>query len=77
MMVSKVLRTLEDKGFVTRHEHQTDTRAKTIALTPAGQALLQKALPVVEQTDIRFFEALKAETERFKTGMLRLLEENQ
>lgn len=36
-MVSKVLRTLEDKGFITRKEHETDTRAKVISLTINGK----------------------------------------
>ncbi|RZK92665.1 MAG: MarR family transcriptional regulator [Pedobacter sp.] len=44
MMVSKVLRTLEDKGFITRQAHKTDTRAKTIRLTADGEFVLQKAL---------------------------------
>jgi DNA-binding MarR family transcriptional regulator len=43
MMVSKVLRTLQQKGFVQRQEHVTDTRAKTIWLTPKGETVLQKA----------------------------------
>ena len=46
MMVSKVLRTLEGKKFITRQEHQTDTRAKVIKLTEEGAEVLQKALTV-------------------------------
>ena len=38
MMVSKVLRTLQAKGLVSRQEHETDTRAKTITLTDEGQS---------------------------------------
>src|SRR6218665_2079568 len=52
MMVSKVLRTLEDKAFITRQEHKTDTRAKTIKLTTSGEVILQKALSEVEKADL-------------------------
>ena len=48
MMVSKVLRTLEEKKFITRQEHETDTRAKTIQLTKLGTETLQKAIVKVE-----------------------------
>ena len=43
MMVSKVLRTLEEKKFVSRQEHQTDTRAKVIKLTNEGSKVFTKS----------------------------------
>jgi DNA-binding MarR family transcriptional regulator len=58
MMTSQVLRTLEKKGLLERASHPTDTRAKSIRLTAAGQSLLDKALPLVEETDRRFFATL-------------------
>jgi len=58
MMVSKVLRTLEEKKFITRQEHPTDTRAKVIKLSPSGELVLQKALASVESSDIAFFNVL-------------------
>ena len=58
MMVSKVLRTLEEKKFITRQEHPTDTRAKVIKLSPAGESVLQKALISVETSDVDFFSVL-------------------
>src|SRR6478736_8594694 len=36
MTTSTVLRTLQQKGLILRQEHQTDTRAKTVGLTPEG-----------------------------------------
>lgn len=57
MTTSTVLRTLEKKGWVQRAEHPTDTRAKTVVLTPAGIDLVRRAIPVVEQTDLSFFSA--------------------
>ncbi|MEK6493354.1 MarR family winged helix-turn-helix transcriptional regulator [Myroides odoratimimus] len=58
MMVSKVLRTLEEKKVIKRKDHPVDTRAKVITLTPSGVELLQKALVVVEEVDNTFFNVL-------------------
>ena len=58
MMVSKVLRTLEEKKFITRQEHPTDTRAKVIKLSLSGESVLQKALISVETSDVDFFNVL-------------------
>lgn len=77
MMVSKVLRTLEDKGFITRQEHQTDTRAKTIKLTPNGEIVLQKALLIIESSDVEFFSALETSLPSFNSNMLKLINENK
>jgi len=77
MMVSKVLRTLVDKGFVSRKEHETDTRAKIITLTPAGENVLQKAIIVVEQADLDFFTSLATELPTFNKHMAQLIEENK
>lgn len=77
MMVSKVLRTLQEKGFITRKEHQTDTRAKAITLTETGEKILQRALIMVEQVDIIFFSILKDEVKPFNRNMLELITENQ
>lgn len=77
MMVSKVLRTLEDKQFITRQEHQTDTRAKVIKLTENGADVLQKALTAVEHADIEFFSALGKDLSLFNRNMLSLLDQNK
>ncbi len=77
MMVSKVLRTLEEKGFITRHEHQTDTRAKVITLTSTGEIVLQKALLVIESTDVEFFSVLETTLPSFNYSMVKLIDENK
>ncbi len=74
MMVSKVLRTLQGKGFITRQEHQTDTRAKEIRLTESGKIVTQKALILVEETDQAFFSALGTDVAHFTKNMLHLVE---
>lgn len=77
MMVSKVLRTLEEKGFITRQEHQTDTRAKIIKLTSNGEIVLQKALILVESTDVEFFAVLDTKLPSFNSNMLQLINESK
>jgi len=77
MMVSKVLRTLQEKGFVTRQEHKTDTRAKTIRLTTEGGRVLQKALIEIEHADLAFFDTLKEEVSLFNKHMVQLIKKNK
>jgi DNA-binding MarR family transcriptional regulator len=76
MMVSKVLRTLEEKKFISRQEHQTDTRAKVIRLTNEGAKVLQKALTAVENVDIDFFSVLGNGLSAFNRSMINLIEKN-
>ncbi|WKK75258.2 MarR family transcriptional regulator [Marivirga salinae] len=77
MMVSKVLRTLEEKKFIHRQEHPTDTRAKVIKLTNEGAEILQKALIVVENTDIEFFSVLGNNLPSFNKNMANLIDKNK
>jgi DNA-binding MarR family transcriptional regulator len=76
MMVSKVLRTLEEKKFITRQEHKTDTRAKIIKLTQEGAGVLQKALVMVENADVDFFSAIETNLKTFEKNMLKLIDAN-
>lgn len=77
MMASKVLRTLEDKKFITRHEHPTDTRAKAIRLTAKGGKVLQKAIISIENADIEFFTKLGNNLVAFNSNMVNLIKDNQ
>jgi len=77
MMVSKVLRTLEEKGFITRQEHETDTRAKTIRLTNNGAVVLQKAIVEIENADLDFFATLDTELPSFNKNMVQLIDGNK
>lgn len=76
MMVSKVLRTLEEKDFITRHGHPTDTRAKTIKLTADGEIVLQKAIICVETADLDFFYKSGTDLTTFNSKMAVLIEQN-
>lgn len=77
MMVSKVLRTLEEKKFVTRQEHETDTRAKTITLTTNGEVVLQKAIIEIENADNVFFDSLDMRLVEFNKNMMQLIDKNK
>ena len=76
MMVSKVLLTLEEKGFITRQEHEQDTRAKTIRLTTNGEIVLQKAIIEVENADLDFFATLGSKLSSFNRNMVQLIDKN-
>lgn len=77
MMVSKVLRTLEEKEFITRQGHETDTRAKIIRLTRSGEVVLQKALRDIEHGDLEFFSVLETKLPSFNSNMLKVINENK
>jgi len=77
MMVSKVLRTLEEKGFITRQEHETDTRAKTIRLTASGERVLQHALIEIENADLDFFAMSAVDLSSFNKSMVELINRNK
>lgn len=77
MMVSKVLRTLEVKKFISRHEHTTDTRAKIVRLTLSGEKVLQAALVKIENADIAFFSVLEKKLPSFNKNMFKLISENK
>ncbi|UII28933.1 MarR family transcriptional regulator [Fulvivirga maritima] len=77
MMVSKVLRTLQEKKFISRREHPTDTRAKVIQLTEAGANVLQEALAAIERSDIDFFSSLGDKLPVFNQKMAYLIKQNK
>jgi DNA-binding MarR family transcriptional regulator len=58
MTTSTVLRTLQKKGLIVRQEHETDTRAKTVSLTPEGKKMVKQAVKTVESFDNSFFGVL-------------------
>jgi DNA-binding MarR family transcriptional regulator len=58
MTVSNALKKLTEEGFVTRTEHEVDTRAKRVTLTQKGKILAQKLVPIVEKVDADYFESL-------------------
>lgn len=73
MTTSTVLRTLQQKGFIQRQEHSTDTRAKTVALTEEGKKLIKKAVVTVEKFDTEFFSVLGNKTTELNQNLISLL----
>ena len=65
MSVSQIIILLEKKELVSRKEHSKDTRAKSVSITKKGQAILNNALPVVENIDINFFGTLNKNETKF------------
>jgi MarR family transcriptional regulator, organic hydroperoxide resistance regulator len=73
MTTSTVLRTLQQKGFIQRQEHLTDTRAKTVGLTKEGKKIIKKAVVTVEKFDTEFFSLLGNKTIELNKNLLTLL----
>jgi DNA-binding MarR family transcriptional regulator len=74
MMTSQVVRTLEEKGLLTRTVHPTDTRAKVVSLTAEGREVARRAVAVVEEADDQFFKELGEQASTFLGLMHRLIE---
>ena len=74
MMTSQVVRTLEEKGLLTRTIHPTDTRAKVVSLTAEGREAARRAVAVVEEADDQFFKELGEQASTFLSLMRRLIE---
>jgi MarR family transcriptional regulator, organic hydroperoxide resistance regulator len=73
MTTSTVLRTLQQRGFIQRQEHSTDTRAKVVELTMEGKKLVKKAVVTVENFDGEFFSVLGSKTKELNKNLLMLL----
>jgi MarR family transcriptional regulator, organic hydroperoxide resistance regulator len=73
MTTSTVLRTLQQKGFLQRQEHVTDTRAKTVGLTETGKKIIKQAVITVEKFDKKFFSLLGNKTKDLNKHLLILL----
>jgi DNA-binding MarR family transcriptional regulator len=56
MMLSKILRLLEERGHIIRSAHPDDPRANALHLTPAGRALVRAATPVIRAAHAAFFD---------------------
>ncbi|NSM94153.1 MarR family transcriptional regulator [Enterococcus faecalis] len=76
MTVSTIIKNLEKSMLIMRKESKTDSRAKSVHLTKKGQIVLNKALPLVEEIDTRFFDALNSQKELFNNLLQTLTREN-
>ena len=55
MTVSSVVRSLASRGLVDRQDDGRDKRAKVLQITAVGRSLVDKAVPMIEAFDRRFF----------------------
>jgi DNA-binding MarR family transcriptional regulator len=55
MQISQVARKLESKELIKRSAHPTDTRSKILTLTANGEVTLERAIPLIEDLDTKFF----------------------
>lgn len=70
MTVSQILKLLEKKNFIKRAIHPQDSRAKTVRITKIGREKINKALPVVEDVDVKFFSKLGNQKQIFNEFLL-------
>ncbi|MCU0428286.1 MAG: MarR family transcriptional regulator [Candidatus Kapabacteria bacterium] len=47
--VTRIIELLVKKGYITRSFHQDDRRRFALAITPEGEAIVSKVLPIIEQ----------------------------
>jgi DNA-binding MarR family transcriptional regulator len=57
-MTSQVLRTLERRGYIERHQIRGNERSKYSRMTAIGAQLIEQAIPLVEAIDRKFFSKL-------------------
>ena len=68
--LGKVIDKLDDRGLVRRGTSPTDRRAKTLELTPEGEALYQAALPHVEAVQPKILGGLTDDEQRVFLDLL-------
>ncbi len=76
MMTSEVVRTLEEKGLVTRAVHPDDPRARVVSLTAEGRSIAQQAMALVEEVDEQFFRESGEQAATFLHLMQQLIKAN-
>ena len=63
-MTSQVLRALEKKGLLERKKRKGNDRSKFPSLTPNGVQMIERAIPLVEIVDRKFFQKLGNKTKQ-------------
>lgn len=76
MLVSNILKTLEEKKLIRRAIGKTDTRSKIVTIMAEGIDLSKKAVKDVEAFDRKFFSVLKSKIKGFNKELLELISKN-
>lgn len=71
--MSQILRGLEKRALIERRRGR-DTRAKNPVLTETGRALVEEAVPLVQQVDDTFFRPMAGGQRMMNASLARLLE---
>jgi DNA-binding MarR family transcriptional regulator len=73
--VNRACKVLEDRGLVARSPNTLDGRSHHLGLTPEGQTMVDRIMPLALDMERRLFACLTPrETEAFKTTLGKLLE---
>jgi DNA-binding MarR family transcriptional regulator len=56
MMTSRILASLEKKGYIKRIKIDGDARAKLVIITPKGKEILALSLKLVSEMEAKFFK---------------------
>ena len=76
MLVSNILKVLEEKKLIIRAVSSSDSRAKSIKVTAEGARVLRPAVKEVEAFDAAFFAPLGKDTARFNAYLLKIITAN-
>jgi DNA-binding MarR family transcriptional regulator len=57
MMTSKLVQTLEQRGYLARHGDRADARLRRLELTSLGRAAVHAAVQAAQAVDGELFEA--------------------
>lgn len=76
MVTSKMVRILENKGFIGRISEGKDPRAKYVQITSKGLKTLEKASKISEEVNKDFFKSLAKEKEVFTESLWNILYSN-
>ncbi|MDR1809903.1 MAG: MarR family winged helix-turn-helix transcriptional regulator [Prevotella sp.] len=77
MTISKNLQILEEQGYIFRTPHSTDSRANAVFLTEKGLDLLEEAVRMITEIDMKFFAPLGKSLRSFNKKLLTLIEHNR
>jgi MarR family transcriptional regulator, organic hydroperoxide resistance regulator len=70
MMMSKIIRLLEDRGYLDRFPHPEDPRANALSITVSGRTQLQDGKPRVIAAHRNFFGRLSDTEQQLLTATL-------
>lgn len=76
MHTSRIVRSLEKKGLLTKMQSTEDSRANTLQITPKGERIALKGLGVVEKTGEKFFKPIKSKEKEFVALLQALIQAN-